>query len=46
MTGFLGCCFGFGYIAAKVVHYPPALFVHAPLPKARLPSVINLLLLN
>jgi len=38
LSGFLGCCFCFGYIVVVVVHYPPALFFRAPLPRARLPD--------
>lgn len=35
MTGFLGCCLGFGYIVVVVVHYTSALFYRMPQPRAR-----------
>jgi len=39
LSGFLGCCFCFGYIVVVVVHYPLALFFRAPQPRARLPDI-------
>jgi len=38
LAGFLGCCFGFGYIVVVVVHSAPVLFYRAPQARARLPD--------
>ena len=42
LSGFLGCFFKFGYIAAVVVHYTPALFCWAPQPRAREPDGLGI----